>query len=70
LSKRESEVANLMAASRTREGIHQALVIELSSVDTHISKVWQKLGIEDVEKTMRKEVLLAKAFNLIQLRRK
>lgn len=72
LSVRELDVARLLAASRTREGISEALSITGDTVDSHITRVYNKLGIGDLEKIshLRKDVVLSKAFTLHQFQYK
>lgn len=72
LTKRESDVAKLIASARTRDGIREALFISLDTVDTHLTNVYLKLGIGEIEKTtrLRKDMILAKAYTLYQLRKK
>lgn len=72
LTKREIEVAKLIASARTRDGIREALTISQDTVDTHITNLYLKLGINELEKTtkLRKDVILAKAYTLYQLKKK
>lgn len=47
LSLREAQVLSLVAAGRTNGQIAEALVIEISTVKTHLVRAYRKLGISD-----------------------
>ena len=47
LSPREREVLSLMAAGRSNRAIGADLRVELKTVETHVSRVFTKLGLND-----------------------
>lgn len=47
LTRRESEVLYLLAQGRTRTFIQEELVLSVSTVKTHISHIYTKLGVHD-----------------------
>jgi DNA-binding NarL/FixJ family response regulator len=47
LSSREWEVLALMAAGRSNRAIGEQLSVELKTVETHVSRVFSKLGLEE-----------------------
>lgn len=68
LTPREREVANWMAAAHSNEGIAQSLALEPKSVENYVSRIYDKLGLNDIPRHMRKVVLLAKACMIFDLR--
>jgi len=69
LTPREREVAELVAAAHSNEGIAHALAIEPKSVENYVSRIYDKLGLNDTPHIVRRVVLLAKAFMIRDLRR-
>jgi DNA-binding NarL/FixJ family response regulator len=47
LSRRELEVLALMAAGRSNRAIGEHLALELKTVETHVGRVFAKLGLEE-----------------------
>ena len=47
LSPREWEVLALMAEGRSNLAISEQLTIELKTVETHVSRVFTKLGLDE-----------------------
>ncbi|HEX4688414.1 MAG TPA: helix-turn-helix transcriptional regulator [Nocardioides sp.] len=47
LSPREREVLALMAEGRSNHAIGQQLAVELKTVETHVSRVFTKLGLSE-----------------------
>lgn len=47
LSPRESEVLSLMAEGRSNRAIGEALQVELKTVETHVGRVFTKLGLHE-----------------------
>ena len=45
LSPRELEVLALMSEGRSNRAIGETLVVELKTVETHVSRVFTKLGL-------------------------
>lgn len=70
LSEREREVGRRLAASQNTQGIADDLTITPKTVEGHISHVYDRLGLAEVERrspSLRKAVLLAKAFMIFEL---
>lgn len=70
LSEREREVALRLAFSQTTAGIAAALGISAKTVENHVSHVYEKLGLKEVDDrapTLRKSSLLAKAYMIYDL---
>lgn len=70
LTDREREVARLLAASRTTQGIATALDISTKTVEKHTNHIYSKLQLNDVDQLdqpLRKAVLLAKVCWLNEL---
>src|SRR6476661_3858018 len=47
LSPRELEVLALMAEGRSNRAIGEQLAVELKTVETHVSRVFTKLGLDE-----------------------
>jgi DNA-binding NarL/FixJ family response regulator len=47
LSRREHEVLALMAEGRSNRAIAEYLSVELKTVETHVGRVFTKLGLEE-----------------------
>ena len=47
LTPRETEVFKLLAQGRTRAYIQEELVLSVSTVKTHVSHIYAKLGVHD-----------------------
>jgi serine/threonine-protein kinase len=47
LSPRELEVLALMAEGRSNRAIGEQLTVELKTVETHVSRVFTKLGLNE-----------------------
>lgn len=70
LTAREREVAQLLADSRTTQGIADALSISTNTVEKHTTRIYSKLSLNDVDHLdppLRKALLLAKACWLSEL---
>ncbi len=70
LTPREQEVARLLAASRTIQGIAGVLSISTKTVEKHTNSIYSKLYLKKVDRfdpPMRKALLLAKVCWLIDL---
>ena len=70
LTDTELKVALLLAASQNTQGIVDALHRAYKTVEGHVSHVYEKLGLADVDRRaphLRKSTLLAKAFMIYEL---
>jgi DNA-binding NarL/FixJ family response regulator len=70
LSPRELDIASLLANSQNNQGISEVLGIKAKTVENHVSRIYDKLGLGDVETEspmLRKAILLAKAFMIYDL---
>lgn len=47
LSARELEVLTLMAEGRSNRAIGEQLTVELKTVETHVGRVFSKLGLDE-----------------------
>lgn len=47
LSERETEIVRLLAAGRTNSDIAGELFISLATVKTHVSRIFDKLGVDN-----------------------
>jgi DNA-binding NarL/FixJ family response regulator len=54
LSPRELEVLAVMAEGKSNRGIAEALVISVPAVEKHITRIFEKLGIDAVESEHRR----------------
>jgi DNA-binding NarL/FixJ family response regulator len=64
LTPREKEVADLLAAAHNNEGIAQALNITVKTAESHISHMYEKLGLSQMSiqaPQLRPVIILAKA---------
>lgn len=61
LSPRELEVLTLMADGRSNSAIGEQLTVELKTVETHVGRVFAKLGLGDDRRENRR-VLAVLAF--------
>lgn len=71
LTPRETEIANMVAASHNTEGIAAALVVSTKTTENYITHVYDKLGLNEMARSaphLRKVVILAKAFMIYDLR--
>lgn len=68
LTPREREVATWVAAAHSNEGIAQSLALEPKSVENYVSRIYDKLGLNDAPRHLRRAVLLAKACMILDLR--
>ena len=71
LTPREKEIANRLAASHNTEGIAQALNVSSKTTENYITRVYDKLGLNEIGHEaphLRKVVILAKACMLNDLR--
>ena len=60
LSHRELEVLTLMAEGRSNRAIGEQLMVELKTIETHVSRVFTKLGlVEDRHENRRVLAVLA-----------
>jgi DNA-binding NarL/FixJ family response regulator len=67
LSSREAEVAYRLAAAYTAEGIAAALDVTPRTIEHHISRVHEKLGLRELPPQLRHIVLLTKACMIMDL---
>ena len=49
LTRREREIARLAATGRTNRDIADALVVSLRTVENHLHRVYEKLGVSGRE---------------------
>jgi DNA-binding NarL/FixJ family response regulator len=68
LTQREHEVASRVTAAHSNEGIAQSLALEPKTVENYIGRIYDKLGLRDAPRHLRRAVLLAKAFMICDLR--
>jgi DNA-binding NarL/FixJ family response regulator len=61
LSAREREVLALMAAGRSNRAIGEQLSVGLKTVETHVSRVFTKLGLNE-DRQENRRVLAVLAF--------
>jgi DNA-binding NarL/FixJ family response regulator len=61
LSRRELDVLRLMAEGRSNRAIGDYLAVELKTVETHVGRVFTKLGLEEDRRENRR-VLAVLAF--------
>lgn len=72
LSPREDDVARWLTASHNNQGLVETLGISAKTVEHHISALYEKLGLAEVDTaapTLRKATLLTKAYALYDLTR-
>ncbi len=70
LSPQEYRIGLRIAASQTNQGIGSTFGIAIKTVENHISKIYKKLALSDVDDLaphLRKAALLAKAFMVYEL---
>ena len=60
LSKKELEVYELIVAGKTNKEIASILFIETTTVKSHISKIYQKLGVKN-----RKDAILKRPKSIL-----
>jgi DNA-binding NarL/FixJ family response regulator len=58
LSRRELEVLQLMAEGRSNSAIGDLLSVELKTVETHVGRVFSKLGLDE-DRTENRRVVAA-----------
>jgi DNA-binding NarL/FixJ family response regulator len=70
LTQREWDIVKLIAASRTNAGIANELYIAPSSVQTHLSHIYAKVGLGESEQgaLFDKRALLTKAYRVYRSR--
>jgi DNA-binding NarL/FixJ family response regulator len=68
LTPREREVADRVAAAHSNEGIARELAIAPKSVENYVSRIYDKLRLNDAPHHLRRVVLLAKACMISDLR--
>jgi DNA-binding CsgD family transcriptional regulator len=61
LSPRELEVLALMAEGRSNRAIGEELTVELKTVETHVGRVFAKLGLSE-DRQENRRVLAVRAF--------
>jgi DNA-binding NarL/FixJ family response regulator len=61
LSRRELEVLALMAEGRSNRAIGEQLAVGLKTIETHVSRVFSKLGLDEDRRENRR-VLAVLAF--------
>jgi DNA-binding NarL/FixJ family response regulator len=61
LSPRELEVLTLMAEGRSNRAIGERLAVELKTVETHVTRVFTKLGLNE-DRHGNRRVLAVLAF--------
>jgi DNA-binding NarL/FixJ family response regulator len=62
LSPRELEVLALMAEGRSNRAIGEQLAVELKTVETHVSRVFTKLGLHEDRHENRRVVAVLTFF--------
>ena len=62
LSPRELEVLALMAEGRSNRAIGQQLRVELKTVETHVSRVFTKLGLNEDRHENRRVLAVLRFF--------
>jgi DNA-binding NarL/FixJ family response regulator len=70
LTDRELEVAAYMTASYNTLGIAQSLELSRKTVEVHIGRIYQKLGLDEIDEMasgLRKSGLIAKSFSIYRL---
>ena len=67
LSPRETEVTYRLAASYTTDGIAAALEVTPRTIEHHIGRVHEKLGLRELPPQLNRLVLLTKACMIIDL---
>jgi len=70
LSPREQDVAYCLAASHSRVGIEKILQITKKTVESHITQIYKKTGLNQINSQFNQTVLLAKACMLKDLERR
>jgi DNA-binding NarL/FixJ family response regulator len=61
LSRRELQVLTLMAEGRSNRAIGETLDVELKTVETHVSRIFTKLGLNE-DRTENRRVLAVLTF--------
>ena len=70
LTPKEHQVARLMAGARTRQSIAQTLGIERSTVETHVTRIYSKLGLSELRAQapdLAPDILLTKVYTFYDL---
>jgi DNA-binding NarL/FixJ family response regulator len=67
LSPRETEVAYRLAAAYTTEGIAAALDVAPRTIEHHVGRVYEKLGLRELPPQLHRIVLLTKACMIVDL---
>ena len=62
LSPRELEVLALMAEGRSNRAIGEQLTVELKTVETHVSRVFTKLGLNEDRQENRRVLAVLTFF--------
>jgi DNA-binding NarL/FixJ family response regulator len=62
LSPRELEVLALMAEGRSNRAIGEHLTVELKTVETHVSRVFSKLGLNEDRQENRRVLAVLTYF--------
>ena len=63
LSPRELEVLTLMAEGRSNLAIGEQLTVELKTVETHVSRVFTKLGLNEDRHENRRVLAVLRFFD-------
>jgi len=62
LTPREWQIADALAASHSAEGVAEEIGVSLKTVENYISRLYQKLGLDEVPGHLRRSNLLTKTW--------
>ncbi|MCS7060748.1 MAG: response regulator transcription factor [Anaerolineae bacterium] len=68
LTPTEQRIVEFIASSHTNEGMAEELGMAPKAIEKHVSRVYDKLGLNDVPPHLRKVTLLTKAWLIRSLR--
>jgi DNA-binding NarL/FixJ family response regulator len=66
LSPREQEVLGLMAEGRSNRAIGEQLAVELKTVETHVGRVFTKLGLDEDRQENRRVLAVLIFFGRVR----
>lgn len=67
LTPREREVVHYLAASYDEKGTAEALHLKPKTVGNYTTRIYEKLGLDNAPPHLRKNVLFAKAYLIVEL---